>query len=809
MSVQQDIDVFLYKAQKRTCTLGDELLVLEDEGMNPDLVSYKLDTILQLDDAIYLLQNRLSTMTDDHVYEIISYLNQRGELNKLPLSLFSFACEADNLVLPGGYLEGPTGATGATGPKGDTGDAGAAGAAGEDGDDGDNGWSPIHAIEADGERRVVKVTGWTGGTGTEPNSPVYLGSSGYVSLIADAADIRGAIGATGATGSAGATGATGASSYTYVAYASDANGTGFTTTFNSDLNYIAIRTTTSPITSPSAGDFTGLWKNYKGEQGEPYEIDAQGSLSDLNTYDDEDEGFTFLDHDAGDVYIKRSDVSGDWGGPFRFLGYQGWSPVLAVVSDGDRRVHQIVDWQGGEGVTKPSVISQYIGELGIVSTPGDAVDIRGTQGERFFPDEQGLEADRDDFDDEEEGFIYYATDLGQVSIKLSDTSADWSAWFDWRGEQGIAGPTGEEGNGFSDDCRVATTATLNATYDSGTKTLTSNVDGAISIDGVTLVLNDRVLDKDQTTGSERGIYKVTTVGDASNPWILTRDADFDSTLDAQKFFQVHITEGTTNAGTKWGMTTARAALVLDTTALTFSEDDPSLSSYMPLSGGTMTGSLDMGGFGIISTNGLTLTDDFGIKNTTNNAAMYFLSTGKIDVDGTIILGDLTASTILELNGSKEIISATKGTAYNKDFGTDSGTVSEGQNAAITTKVSISSLELLALNATPKALLPAPGVGKTYEILGILARLNFGTAAYATNVTLQIQFTGATAVIANNNTILTSTLTKIGKIALAASSGTGGSQYRENIGIEATVGTGNPTTGDGSLDLYITYKIITL
>lgn len=59
----------------------------------------------------------------------------------------------------------------------------------------------------------------------------------------------------------------GISSYCYIAYASDSNGTGFTTTFNASLDYIAIKTTTSPISNPQASDFTGLWKNYKGTAG--------------------------------------------------------------------------------------------------------------------------------------------------------------------------------------------------------------------------------------------------------------------------------------------------------------------------------------------------------------------------------------------------------------------------------------------------------------------------------------------------------------------------------------------------------------
>ena len=71
----------------------------------------------------------------------------------------------------------------------------------------------------------------------------------------------------GIQGIQGVAGTDGDDAYVYIAYASDDTGTGFTTTFNSALDYIAIKTTTVAIPSPSASDFTGLWKNYKGIQG--------------------------------------------------------------------------------------------------------------------------------------------------------------------------------------------------------------------------------------------------------------------------------------------------------------------------------------------------------------------------------------------------------------------------------------------------------------------------------------------------------------------------------------------------------------
>jgi hypothetical protein len=65
-------------------------------------------------------------------------------------------------------------------------------------------------------------------------------------------------------------------------------------------------------------------------------------------------------------------------GPAGADGATGWSPILAVVSDGDRRVLQVVAWTGGTG-SSPSA-GDYIGATGLVSDIGDAVDIRGASG---------------------------------------------------------------------------------------------------------------------------------------------------------------------------------------------------------------------------------------------------------------------------------------------------------------------------------------------------------------------------------------------------------------------------------------------
>lgn len=58
---------------------------------------------------------------------------------------------------------------------------------------------------------------------------------------------------------------------------------------------------------------------------------------------------------------------------------QGWSPRLAVVSDGPtREVLQLVGWTGGTGAAPGSGL--YVGSSGFVSTAAAAVNIRGTNG---------------------------------------------------------------------------------------------------------------------------------------------------------------------------------------------------------------------------------------------------------------------------------------------------------------------------------------------------------------------------------------------------------------------------------------------
>ena len=92
-------------------------------------------------------------------------------------------------------------------------------------------------------------------------------------------------------------------------------------------------------------------------------------------------------------------------------------------------------------------------------------------------------------------------------------------------------------------------------------------DGApVTYDGVTLVAGDRVLVAGQNTGSQNGIYSVTTVGSGSNgTWSRSFDTNSSDRLTAG--MQTVVSEGT-YAGQRWILTTADP-IVLGTTSLTF------------------------------------------------------------------------------------------------------------------------------------------------------------------------------------------------------------------------------------------------
>jgi hypothetical protein len=98
--------------------------------------------------------------------------------------------------------------------------------------------------------------------------------------------------------------------------------------------------------------------------------------------------------------------------------------------------------------------------------------------------------------------------------------------------------------------RVATTADI-------------TLSGEQTIDGVAVVVGNRVLVKNQSAAAENGIYAVSTMG-----WSRAEDANSDADVTAGMF--TFVSEGTVNADSGWVLAT-NDAITLGTTELTFTQ----------------------------------------------------------------------------------------------------------------------------------------------------------------------------------------------------------------------------------------------
>ena len=95
-------------------------------------------------------------------------------------------------------------------------------------------------------------------------------------------------------------------------------------------------------------------------------------------------------------------------------------------------------------------------------------------------------------------------------------------------------------------------------------TLASDLENGDTLDGVTLATGNRILVKNQATGSENGIYVVEASG------APTRSTDADIAAELTSNFAVFVEEGTVNADQGYVLTND-GAITIGTTALTFTQ----------------------------------------------------------------------------------------------------------------------------------------------------------------------------------------------------------------------------------------------
>lgn len=129
-------------------------------------------------------------------------------------------------------------------------------------------------------------------------------------------------------------------------------------------------------------------------------------------------------------------------------------------------------------------------------------------------------------------------------------------------------------------------------------------------------------------------------------------------------------------------------------------------------------------------------------------------------------------------------------------------------------LSITSAQILQLNTTPLEIVAAPGADKVIELIAWSSSLIFNTSKYFVNTDLFIITDTADLpqgmMVLNSESILKSTASRILKGGLGLTglfTSETDTQLIADKSLQVTVDSGNPTTGDSDIVVFVAYRII--
>lgn len=170
-------------------------------------------------------------------------------------------------------------------------------------------------------------------------------------------------------------------------------------------------------------------------------------------------------------------------------------------------------------------------------------------------------------------------------------------------------------------------------------------------------------------------------------------------------------------------------------------------------------------------------------------------------------GSLPAATTAQLYGGTGAAGTAAVVAVGSGLSLSGETLSAtgGTGPVSVATVTLSSVEILALNASPTLVIPAPGAGLAIQILSVCTELVFGTSAYTGSGQFFLAYGPATTSPASGNAavVVKSTVSSI-QINVAQGAPTANSAA-SNAAIYAT-GAGTLIGGDGTVNLTILYYV---
>ncbi len=182
-----------------------------------------------------------------------------------------------------------------------------------------------------------------------------------------------------------------------------------------------------------------------------------------------------------------------------------------------------------------------------------------------------------------------------------------------------------------------------------------------TLDGLTLVANDRILVKDQTNPVQNGIYRISVLGSGANgTWVRAADAASGHDLDSAYTL---VTNGTANGGTSWVVS---GAPLIGTDAVNWTRFFAVTSipasiitgtivagQIGSVSAGTIIGTISAGQIGSITAGQITGTISAAqIGSVSAGTIIGTITAGQISsVSATVISGSITASQIGSINAN--------------------------------------------------------------------------------------------------------------------------------------------------------------
>jgi hypothetical protein len=237
-----------------------------------------------------------------------------------------------------------------------------------------------------------------------------------------------------------------------------------------------------------------------------------------------------------------------------------------------------------------------------------------------------------------------------------------------------------------DSVSCATTADVSSwTYNNGAGTLTASGNGAVTLDGIALTLNMRVLVKDQSPATENGIYYVSTAGAGGATLVLTRATDANSGSELSGGAFTFVEQGTVAAENGY-VFTHNGDATFGTTALTVAQfsgaGQITAGTSLTKTGNTMNVATD-------NTTMFTLSDALSVKST-GTAGQVLRSTGT--AGQAAVYGQLDLANSNAVTGITAV--ANGGTGVNT-IGANLLMVGDGTNAVNTVAVGTSGQVLIS------------------------------------------------------------------------------------------------------------------